>query len=62
MRLTLIGHMTVRVELDGLALLTDPWFGPRTWLERRLAPRTFPPPSPPKRSPPWTRCWSPITT
>lgn len=43
MRLTLIGHMTVRVELDGMALLTDPWFGPRTWLERRLAPRTLPP-------------------
>jgi L-ascorbate metabolism protein UlaG (beta-lactamase superfamily) len=43
MRLTLIGHMTVRVELDGLALLTDPWFGPRTWLERRLAPRILPP-------------------
>ncbi|MGC8944772.1 MAG: MBL fold metallo-hydrolase [Anaerolineae bacterium] len=43
MRLTLIGHMTVRIELDGLALLTDPWFGPRTWLERRLAPRTLPP-------------------
>jgi L-ascorbate metabolism protein UlaG (beta-lactamase superfamily) len=43
MRLTLIGPMTVRVELDGLALLTDPWFGPRTWLERRLAPRILPP-------------------
>jgi len=43
MRLTLIGHMTVRIELDGIALLTDPWFGPRTWLERRLAPRTLPP-------------------
>lgn len=43
MRLTLIGHMTVRVELDGMAFLTDPWFGPRTWLERRLAPRTLPP-------------------
>jgi hypothetical protein len=48
MRLTLIGHMTVRVELDGLALLTDPWFGPRTWLERRLAPRTLPPALPPE--------------
>lgn len=43
MRLTLIGHMTVRVEVGGMALLTDPWFGPRTWLERRLAPRTRPP-------------------
>jgi len=43
MRLTLIGHMTVRIELDGMALLTDPWFGPCTWLERRLAPRTLPP-------------------
>jgi L-ascorbate metabolism protein UlaG (beta-lactamase superfamily) len=48
MRLTLIGHMTVRVELDGLALLTDPWFGPRTWLERRLAPRILPPALPPE--------------
>jgi hypothetical protein len=28
MRLTLIGHMKVRIELDGLVLLTDPWFGP----------------------------------
>ncbi len=43
MRLILIGHMSVRVELDGMALLTDPWFGPRTWLERQLAPRTLPP-------------------
>lgn len=43
MRLTLIGHMTVRVEVGGMAFLTDPWFGPRTWLERRLAPRTRPP-------------------
>lgn len=42
MRLTLIGHMTVRVELDGMAFLTDPWFGPRTWLERLLAPRALP--------------------
>ena len=43
MRLTLIGHMTVWIELDGRVLLTDPWFGPRGWLERRLAPRTTPP-------------------
>ncbi len=43
MRLTLIGHMAVRIELDGVTLLTDPWFGPHTWLERRLAPRTLPP-------------------
>lgn len=43
MRLTLIGHMTVWIELDGRVLLTDPWFGPRGWLERRLAPRTVPP-------------------
>lgn len=43
MRITLIGHMTVRVELDGRAFLTDPWFGPHTWLERRLAPRATPP-------------------
>lgn len=28
MRLTLIGHMTVLVELDGLALLTDPLVWP----------------------------------
>ena len=43
MRLTLIGHMTVWIELDGRVLLTDPWFGPCGWLERRLAPRTTPP-------------------
>ncbi len=43
MRLTLIGHMAVRIEMDGVTLLTDPWFGPHTWLERRLAPRTLPP-------------------
>lgn len=42
-RLTLIGHMAVRIELDGVTLLTDPWFGPHTWLERHLAPRTLPP-------------------
>ncbi|MFN3763727.1 MAG: hypothetical protein ACK4WK_11090, partial [Anaerolineae bacterium] len=52
MRLTLIGHMTVRVELDGVAFLTDPWFGPRTWLERRLAPRTRAPPHTPPGKPP----------
>jgi L-ascorbate metabolism protein UlaG (beta-lactamase superfamily) len=43
MRLTLIGHMTVWIELDGIGLLTDPWFGPHGWLERRLAPRAVPP-------------------
>ncbi len=43
MRITLIGHMTVRIEWDGQVFLTDPWFGPRTWLEKRLAPRTAPP-------------------
>lgn len=43
MRITLIGHMTVRIELDGRVFLTDPWFGPRTWLERQLAPRAVPP-------------------
>ncbi len=42
MQLTLIRHMTVRIELDGITLLTDPWFGPRGWLERRLAPDTLP--------------------
>jgi len=42
-RLTLIGHMTVHILLDGIALLTDPWFGPRGWLERCLAPRPLPP-------------------
>jgi L-ascorbate metabolism protein UlaG (beta-lactamase superfamily) len=43
MNLKLIGHMTVWIELDGIALLTDPWFGPNGWLERRLARRTVPP-------------------
>ncbi len=43
MQLTLIGHMTVWIELDGVVILTDPWFGPHGWLERRLAPRTVPP-------------------
>jgi L-ascorbate metabolism protein UlaG (beta-lactamase superfamily) len=43
MRLTLIGHMTVWIEIDGRVLLTDPWFGPHGWLERRLTPRTVPP-------------------
>lgn len=43
MRITLMGHMTVRIELDGMVLLTDPWFGPHRWLEERLAPRTVPP-------------------
>ncbi|HSR34431.1 MAG TPA: MBL fold metallo-hydrolase [Anaerolineae bacterium] len=42
MRITLMGHMTVRIELDGMVLLTDPWFGPHRWLEERLAPRTVP--------------------
>ncbi len=43
MRLILVGHMTVRIELGGVVLLTDPWFGPRGLLERLLAPRTVPP-------------------
>jgi len=43
MRICLFGHMTVSVELDGAVFLTDPWFGPRTWLERLLAPRSVPP-------------------
>lgn len=43
MRLTLIGHMTVWIELDSVGLLTDPWFGPHGWLERRMAPRAVPP-------------------
>jgi len=48
MWLSLIGHMAVLVELDGVAFLTDPWFGPCTWLERRLAPRAVPPALPPE--------------
>ncbi len=43
MQLTLIGHMTVWIELDGVGILTDPWFGPHGWLERHLAPRAVPP-------------------
>ncbi len=43
MRITMVGHMTVRIELDGRTFLTDPWFGPRGGLERLLAPRAVPP-------------------
>ncbi len=43
MRITMVGHMTVRIELDGRVFLTDPWFGPRGYLERLLAPRAVPP-------------------
>lgn len=43
MRLCLFGHMTVWVEIDGVCLLTDPWFGPHERLERCLAPRSVPP-------------------
>jgi hypothetical protein len=39
MRITLIGHMTVLLEIDGVHFLTDPWFGPLNLLERILAPR-----------------------
>ena len=42
-QLRLIGHMTVLVEMDGLTILTDPWFGPRGLKERALAPRIVPP-------------------
>jgi L-ascorbate metabolism protein UlaG (beta-lactamase superfamily) len=39
MRITLIGHMTVLLEIDGVRFLTDPWFGPCNRLEKILAPR-----------------------
>ncbi|MGB4255567.1 MAG: MBL fold metallo-hydrolase, partial [Rectinema sp.] len=42
-QLRLIGHMTVLIEMDGLTILTDPWFGPRGRKERTLAPRIVPP-------------------
>ena len=42
-QLRLIGHMTVLIEMDGLTILTDPWFGPRGLKERALAPRIVPP-------------------
>ena len=42
-QLRLIGHMTVLIEMDGLTILTDPWFGPRGRKERALAPRIVPP-------------------
>lgn len=49
MRITMVGHMTARIELDGRAFLTDPWFGPRGYLERLLAPRAVPPALTPDR-------------
>ncbi len=42
-QLWLIGHMTVLIEMDGLTILTDPWFGPRGRKERAFAPRIVPP-------------------
>jgi len=42
-KVTLIGHMTVLIEMDGLSLLTDPWFGPQTISEKLFAPRSLPP-------------------
>lgn len=39
MRITLIGHMTVMIDMDGVFFLTDPWFGPCNFVERMLAPR-----------------------
>jgi L-ascorbate metabolism protein UlaG (beta-lactamase superfamily) len=39
MRITLIGHMTVMIDMDGVFFLTDPWFGPCNFAERMLAPR-----------------------
>ena len=39
MRITLIGHMTVMLEIDGVNFLTDPWFGPCNLVEKILAPR-----------------------
>jgi L-ascorbate metabolism protein UlaG (beta-lactamase superfamily) len=42
MRLTLVGHATVLIELDGVRLLTDPLLRDRALL-LRAAPRTFDP-------------------
>ena len=39
MKITLIGHMTVLLEIDGVNFLTDPWFGPCNLVEKFLAPR-----------------------
>jgi L-ascorbate metabolism protein UlaG (beta-lactamase superfamily) len=39
MEIKLIGHMTVSIDIDGVRLLTDPWFGPCSRLEKILAPR-----------------------
>jgi L-ascorbate metabolism protein UlaG (beta-lactamase superfamily) len=39
MKITLIGHMTVLLEIDGVNFLTDPWFGPCNLVEKMLAPR-----------------------
>jgi len=35
--------MTVQIELDGVVMLTDPWFGPIGFIELLLAPRIIPP-------------------
>jgi L-ascorbate metabolism protein UlaG (beta-lactamase superfamily) len=43
MRITLIGHMTVLLEIDELCFLTDPWFGPCNLVEKILAPRLVSP-------------------
>jgi L-ascorbate metabolism protein UlaG (beta-lactamase superfamily) len=43
MEITLIGHMTVLIELDGVRFLTDPWFGPCNIVEKILAPRLVSP-------------------
>ena len=42
-RIRLIGHMTVLIEMNGVVILTDPWFGPRGFVERLMAPRIVPP-------------------
>ncbi len=42
-RIKFIGHMTVQIELDGVVILTDPWFGPIGFIERIMAPRIIPP-------------------
>lgn len=45
LRVTWLGHSTVIVEIDGLRVLTDPVFGPRTSPFPRLGPaRWYPPP------------------
>ncbi len=44
LRVTWLGHSTVLVEIDGVAVLTDPMFGDRASPSRWIGPTRFHPP------------------